>query len=98
MVMNKWEKVFPANVSRCLKEYFRVKCMWAPQFDPRFPNQNQTKNCFVNFVDLQRCIKLKGADSKECDYFRQMTTHLCPESWLEKYAEQIENQSFPADF
>ena len=28
-------------------------------FDPRFPNQNQTRNCWQNYVDFHRCQKLK---------------------------------------
>jgi cytochrome c oxidase subunit 6b len=27
-------------------------------FDPRFPNQNQTKHCFTSFLDYHRCIKV----------------------------------------
>ena len=96
--MDKWQQVFPAGVSECLKEYFKFKSNWTPPFDPRFPNQNQAKNCFVNYVDYQRCIKLKGADYKECDYFKQASKVLCPAAWLEKYEEQVENGSFPVDF
>ena len=33
-------------------------------FDPRFPNQNQTRNCWQNYVDFHRCQKLKV-----CFYF-----------------------------
>ena len=28
-------------------------------FDPRFPNMNQTRNCWQNYVDFHRCQKLK---------------------------------------
>ena len=28
-------------------------------FDPRFPNQNQTRNCWQNYVDFHRCQNLK---------------------------------------
>lgn len=96
--MDKWQQVFPAGVSECLREYFRSRASWSPRFDPRFPNSNQAKNCFVNFVDYQRCIKLKGADYKECDYFKHASDALCPQQWLEKYQEQLENGSFPVDF
>ncbi len=96
--MDKWQQVFPTGISECLKEYFRSKASWSPRFDPRFPNTNQAKNCFVNFVDYHRCIKLKGADYKECDYFKQASNSLCPNQWLEKYEEQLENGSFPVDF
>ena len=95
--MNKWEQIFPSGVSECLKEYFAKRAIWSPKFDPRFPNTNQAKNCFINFVDYQRCIKLKGADYKDCDYFNQASKSLCPEQWLEKYNEQLQNDAFPVD-
>ena len=95
--MNKWEKVFPAGISECLSNYFKNRAIWAPKFDPRFPNQNQAKNCFVNYVDYQRCAKLKGDDYKDCDYFKQVAKSLCPEQWLEKYEEQLQNNAFPVD-
>ena len=96
--MDKWSSVFPAGVSQCLKEYFRSKASWSPRFDSRFPNQNQAKKCFVNFVDWQRCKKLKGEDFKDCDYFKQVCNSVCPNQWLEKYEEQLANDAFPVDF
>ena len=87
--MNKWQQVFPAGVSQCLSEYFRKKSQFAPSFDPRFPNTNQAKNCFVNYVDYQRCLKLKGADHADCDYFKQASSVLCPQQWIEKYGNFI---------
>ena len=98
LVMDKWSQVFPVGVSECLKEYFRSKAIWSPRFDPRFPNTNQAKNCFVNYVDLQRCKKIKGADSQECDYFKQVADSVCPNQWLEKFEEQLENDAFPVNF
>lgn len=64
-------------------------------FDPRFPNQNQSKRCFVNFVDYKRCIKTKGEDYKGCDYFKQVTNSLCPGFWINDFNEKIENDIFP---
>ena len=39
-------------------------------FDPRFPNQNQTRNCWQNYVDFHRCQKLKVIikSVKGCQY------------------------------
>jgi cytochrome c oxidase subunit 6b len=28
-------------------------------FDARFPNTNQTKNCWQNYVDFNKCIRIK---------------------------------------
>ncbi|KAL9590273.1 MAG: hypothetical protein Q9203_000946 [Teloschistes exilis] len=35
-------------------------------FDARFPNQNQTKHCWQNYVDYHKCILAKGEDFKPC--------------------------------
>uniref|UniRef100_H9H6U0 Cytochrome c oxidase subunit 6B2 n=1 Tax=Monodelphis domestica TaxID=13616 RepID=H9H6U0_MONDO len=58
-----------------------------PPFDPRFPNQNQTRNCYQNFLDFHRCTKImkrRGKDSSPCDYYRKvpplparLTSHRC---------------------
>lgn len=95
--MDKWAKIFPAGITECLAEYFRAKASWSPKFDPRFPNQQQTKNCFINFVDYQRCMKLKGKDHKDCEYFKHASDALCPQQWLEKFNEQLEADAFPVD-
>lgn len=31
------------------------------RFDARFPNANQTKNCWQNYVDFHKCLKIKVA-------------------------------------
>ena len=40
-------------------------------FDPRFPNQNQTRNCWQNYVDFHRCQKLKVRSSNLPSFFHQ---------------------------
>lgn len=34
--------------------------------DARFPNVNQTKHCWQNYVDYHKCINAKGEDFKPC--------------------------------
>ena len=51
-------------------------------FDARFPNQNQTKNCWQNFIDHQRCIKNRGEDYEPCQYFKKNFKSLCPVAWV----------------
>jgi len=63
-------------------------------FDARFPNQNQTRNCWQNYVDYHRCQKLKGQDYAPCDYFKKAYTALCPNEWIEMYDGQREQKSF----
>ena len=41
-----------------------------PGFDARFPNQNQTKHCWQNYVDYHKCILAKGEDFKPCRQVR----------------------------
>ena len=98
MVMDKWRKIFPEGVSICLEMYFREKSNWSPRFDPRFPNVNQARNCFVNFVDWKRCLKYKGADFKDCEYFHLVAQAMCPNDWFERFEEQVEKDAFPVDF
>lgn len=53
-----------------------------PPFDARFPNTNQTKNCWQNYLDFHRCVKVKGADAPVCNYFKKTYKSLCPDSWV----------------
>ncbi|XP_056681711.1 uncharacterized protein LOC100020481 isoform X6 [Monodelphis domestica] len=59
-----------------------------PPFDPRFPNQNQTRNCYQNFLDFHRCTKImkrRGKDSSPCDYYRK----------VQRWTDQIREGTFP---
>jgi hypothetical protein len=42
-------------------------------FDARFPNQNQTKHCWQNYVDYHKCILAKGEDFAPCKQVRSHT-------------------------
>jgi hypothetical protein len=39
-------------------------------FDARFPNQNQTKHCWQNYVDYHKCIIAKGEEFAPCRQVR----------------------------
>ncbi|RMX75259.1 hypothetical protein D0869_11785 [Hortaea werneckii] len=65
-------------------------------FDARFPNQNQTKHCWQNYVDYHKCILAKGEDFKPCRQFFLAYRSLCPSSWCERWDDQRENGTFPA--
>ncbi|XP_002165950.1 uncharacterized protein LOC100212083 [Hydra vulgaris] len=65
------------------------------KFDARFPNTNQTKNCYQNFLDYHRCIKAKGEDFEPCQAFSKIYHGLCPNAWIEKWEDQLANNSFP---
>ena len=52
------------------------------KFDARFPNTNQTKNCWQNYVDFHKCTKAKGEDFEPCQYFKNVYRSLCPVEWV----------------
>ncbi len=52
------------------------------KFDARFPNTNQTKNCYQNYLEFHRCQKHKGEDYKPCEYFKSVYQSLCPNLWV----------------
>ncbi|KAF8515376.1 putative COX12-cytochrome-c oxidase, subunit VIB [Hysterangium stoloniferum] len=71
-------------------------------FDARFPNQNQTKHCFQNYLDYHKCINAKGEDFAPCKQFFRAYHSLCPSDvtcvvfQIEKFDEQREAGTFPA--
>ncbi|XP_073457810.1 cytochrome c oxidase subunit 6B1 [Aquarana catesbeiana] len=68
-------------------------------FDARFPNQNQTKHCFQNYLDFHRCEKSlnsKGQDPYPCQWYKKVYQSMCPNSWVEKWDEQRDAGTFPA--
>uniref|UniRef100_A0A8B9XCV9 Cytochrome c oxidase subunit 6B2 n=1 Tax=Bos mutus grunniens TaxID=30521 RepID=A0A8B9XCV9_BOSMU len=67
-----------------------------PPFDPRF-NQNQTRNCYQNFLDYHRCIKTmnrRGKSTQPCEYYFRVYHSLCPISWVQRWKEQIKDGTF----
>lgn len=38
--------------------------------DARYPNMNQTKHCWQNYVDYHKCINAKGEDFAPCRQVR----------------------------
>ena len=40
--------------------------------DARFPNTNQTKHCWQNYVDYHKCILAKGEDFPPCRQVRRV--------------------------
>lgn len=66
------------------------------KFDPRFPNQNQTRHCYQSFVDYHRCIKMRGEEYEDCQYYAKAYKVLCPSFWISKWEEQLQNGTFPS--
>ncbi|XP_053307598.1 cytochrome c oxidase subunit 6B1-like [Spea bombifrons] len=66
-------------------------------FDARFPNQNQTKHCYQNYLDYHRCQKSltsKGRDPYPCEWYSKVYKTMCLNSWVERWDEQRENGTF----
>ncbi|KAI4464056.1 cytochrome c oxidase subunit 6b [Holotrichia oblita] len=63
--------------------------------DPRFPNTNQTRYCYVMFADYHRCIQLFDAEHADCKYFQRAYKAVCPNFWIEKWEGQINDGIFP---
>ncbi|KAI9665725.1 MAG: Cytochrome c oxidase subunit 6B [Bathelium mastoideum] len=57
-------------------------------FDARFPNQNQTKHCWQNYVDYHKCIIAKGEEFRPCRQFLLAYRSLCPSAWVERWDDQ----------
>lgn len=53
-----------------------------PGFDARFPNTNQTKNCWQNYIDYHKCVKAKGEVYAPCQQFYRTYRSLCPDFWV----------------
>jgi hypothetical protein len=51
-------------------------------FDARFPNCNQTKHCWQNYIDYFNCVNAKGDDSAACSQFKRNYHSLCPPQWV----------------
>ncbi|KAE8214709.1 hypothetical protein CF327_g1929 [Tilletia walkeri] len=50
-------------------------------FDARFPNQNQNKHCYQNYLDYFRCINAKGEEHTPCKHFYRKYHSLCPSTF-----------------
>ncbi|KAK2577312.1 hypothetical protein KPH14_003443 [Odynerus spinipes] len=64
-------------------------------FDPRFPNQNQTRYCYQSYLDFHRCAKKHGENYDACQYFKKVYESICPLSWISKWDDQVEAGTFP---
>lgn len=64
--------------------------------NPQFPNMNQTKHCWQNYIDYQKCIKAKGEDFAPCQVFYKNYSALCPTFVTEKWDDDREKGILPA--
>lgn len=62
--------------------------------NPRFPNQNQTKHCWASYVEVQKCKAEGNEDTAACKEFQAAAKSICPQHWIDRWDEQIEQQRF----
>ncbi|KAI9044068.1 cytochrome c oxidase subunit VIb [Aspergillus affinis] len=65
-------------------------------YDARFPQMNQTKHCWQNYVDYYKCVNAKGEDFRPCTQFFHAFRSLCPKAWTDRWDGQREAGNFPA--
>ncbi|XP_016076473.1 PREDICTED: cytochrome c oxidase subunit 6B1 [Miniopterus natalensis] len=76
----------------------KIKNYRTAPFDSRFPNQNQTRNCWQNYLDFHRCEKAmtaKGGDVSVCEWYRRVYKSLCPISWVSTWDDRRAEGTFP---
>ncbi|KAF7620651.1 hypothetical protein AFLA_005954 [Aspergillus flavus NRRL3357] len=64
-------------------------------YDARFPQMNQTKHCWQNYVDYHKCVTAKGEDFRPCRQFYHAFRSLCPKAWTDRWDTQREAGNFP---
>ncbi|QDS73678.1 hypothetical protein FKW77_002876 [Venturia effusa] len=81
----------PSNISSVAFTTLSDHGLTAPGtigFDARFPNQNQTKHCWQNYVDYHKCITARGEDFPPCRQFFLAFKSLCPSAWVARWDDQ----------
>ncbi|KTW30594.1 hypothetical protein T552_00311 [Pneumocystis carinii B80] len=64
-------------------------------FDGNFPNMNQTKRCYQNYINYYKCINIHGEDHVACKDFWSTYQSLCPNEWKQQWDTQREAGNFP---
>ncbi|KAM5331099.1 cytochrome c oxidase subunit 6B1-like [Glossophaga mutica] len=63
----------------------KIKSYKPTPFGSRFPNENQTRNCWQNYLDFHRCEKamaVTGGDVSVCKWYWCVYKSPCPRSWV----------------
>ncbi|GIL89910.1 hypothetical protein Vretimale_17953 [Volvox reticuliferus] len=69
-----------------LQDLLEPEIITAP-YDPRFPNRNQARHCFVRFNEYYKCIYERGEEHARCQFYQKAYQSLCPSEWLESWQE-----------
>ncbi|CAG9834825.1 unnamed protein product [Diabrotica balteata] len=65
--------------------------------DARYHNCNCTNWCMDAFVDYHKCERLLGKGNTSCEQFWKIYRTICPNDWVKRWEDQIENGTFPCD-
>ncbi|GAX78083.1 hypothetical protein CEUSTIGMA_g5525.t1 [Chlamydomonas eustigma] len=69
-----------------LADFLEPESLTAP-YDPRFPNRNQARHCFVRFNEYHKCVFERGEDHPRCTFYQRSYLSMCPSDWLENWNE-----------
>ena len=89
-----WSTVFTCRTSDVCAPFPR---QYLDRTSPIVTISFVSRNCFQNYLDFYRCINIRGEDYEPCQYFKKSFTTICPMNWVEKWDEQREAGTFPAD-
>jgi cytochrome c oxidase subunit 6b len=56
-------------------------------YDPRFPNRNQARHCFVRYNEYHKCVFERGEEHERCQFYQRAYQSICPADWLEQWGE-----------
>ncbi|XP_019606049.2 cytochrome c oxidase subunit 6B1 [Rhinolophus sinicus] len=69
----------------------KMKNYKTASFDSRFPSQNQTRNCWQNYLDFpyyEKAMTDKGDDISLCKWYGRVYKSLCPITWVLAWDDQ----------
>ncbi|KAJ3688725.1 hypothetical protein LUZ61_017889 [Rhynchospora tenuis] len=72
----------PPLSSKLTDESGRVVELKTAPADQRFPFGNQTRHCYIRYLEYHWCIKATGGESAECEKFTRYYRSLCPTDWF----------------
>uniref|UniRef100_A0A8C9AFH5 Cytochrome c oxidase subunit 6B1 n=1 Tax=Prolemur simus TaxID=1328070 RepID=A0A8C9AFH5_PROSS len=81
-------------------KWTKIKNYKTDSFDSGFPNQNQTRNCWQNYLDFHHCKKAmtaKGGDISVCERYRCVYKSLCPISWVSAWDDPPASGTVPGN-
>ncbi|KAJ9527552.1 hypothetical protein QJQ45_025828 [Haematococcus lacustris] len=73
-----------------LQDFLEPELLTAP-YDPRFPNRNQARHCFVRYNEFHKCAHERGEDHPRCVFYQRAYQSLCPSDWLDTWQEMRDN-------